>query len=80
MTLAPEKRAVVTGNTSAVRVADHRSKHVRLGVSVNLPTGKTIDDLALAFDCKKAVVVRSLLRYALTNRDWKKQGLLWRDD
>lgn len=77
MALSTEKRSVVTGNTSAVRVADHRSKHVRLDVSVNLPIGKTLDDLACQYGCSKAVVVRSMLRFALTNRDWRSQGLIW---
>lgn len=77
MALHTEKRALVTGNTSAVRVADHRSKHVRLDVSVNLPIGKTLDDLACQYGCSKAVVVRSMLRFALTNRDWRSQGLIW---
>lgn len=77
----------VTGNVSATRrpasdsqrVAKFRSKHARLDVPISLPIGKSIDDLASLYDCKKAVVVRSLLRFALTNRDWKKQGLLWRE-
>lgn len=80
MPLSNQNARLVTGNSSALRVAEHRSKHVRLDVSVNLPIGKSIDDLASLYDCKKAVVVRSLLRFALTNRDWKQQGLLWRDD
>lgn len=69
----------ITGNTSAVRVADHRSKHVRLDVSLPPRIGMTIDDLALFYGCTKAEVVRSLLRFALTNRDWKTQGLIWGD-
>lgn len=73
----------VTGNASpssdSLRVAKFRSKHARLDVPVSLPIGQTVDELALYFDCPKAVVVRSLLRFALTNRDWKKQGLLWRE-
>lgn len=80
MPLSTKKQHAVAGNTSACRVADHRSRHVRLDVSLNLPIGRSIDDLASLFDCSKAVVVRSLLRFALTNRDWKKQGLIWRDD
>jgi len=77
----------VTGNVSArrrpasdsQRVAKFRSKHARLDFPVSLPIGQTLHELALQFDCSKAVVVRSLLRFALTNRDWKKQGLIWRE-
>lgn len=75
-----EKSSLVSGNTSAARVAVHRSKHVRLDVSVNLPIGKTVAELASLFDTDKSVVVRSLLRFALTNRDWRRQGLIWGDD
>ena len=61
------------------RVAQFRSENSRLDVPIPLPIGKTIEDLASFFGCSKADVARSLLRFALTNRDWKKQGLLWRD-
>lgn len=71
---------VVAGNTSALRVADHRSRHVRLDVSVSPRTGLTLDELASQYGTTRAVVVRSLLRFALTNRDWKSQGLLWVDE
>lgn len=79
MGMSTEKRAIVAGNTSAVRVADHRSKHVRLDVSLPPRMGATVDDLASFYGCTKAEVVRSMLRFALTNRDWKTQGLIWGD-
>lgn len=78
--MASIKTRVVSGNTSSVRVADHRSRYVRLDVSLPPRTGAVIDSLASAYDCSRAEVVRSLLRWALANRDWKTQGLLWRDD
>lgn len=61
------------------RLGEFRSKHGRIDVPVSLGVAQTIDALASDFGCSKAVVVRSLLRFALTNRDWKKQGLLWGD-
>lgn len=78
---------VVTGNvdrsrkaaSDSQRVAKFRSEHARLDVPVSLPIGQTIEDLASQYGCSKAVVVRSLLRFALTNRDWRSQGLLWGD-
>ena len=73
-----EKSSNVTGN-SAARVAAHREKFARLDVSVKPGISQTIEDLATMYDCPKVVVVRSLLRFALTNRDWKSQGLLWGD-
>ncbi len=74
------KKALVTGNATSRRVAEHRSQHVRLDVSINPRIGLTLDDLASHFDTSRSVVVRSLLRFALTNRDWRQQGLLWRDE
>lgn len=83
MSLTGQSSSSVTGNASpssdSLRVAKFRSKHARLDVPVSLPIGQTVDELASHFDCPKAVVVRSLLRFALTNRDWKKQGLIWRE-
>lgn len=80
MGMHAEPGAVVTGNTSRFRVAEHRSKNVRLDVSIAPRTGDVIDALASHYDCSRAVVVRSLLRFALTNRDWFKVGLIWRED
>lgn len=73
-----QQSPAVTGN-SASRVAAHRERHERLDVSVTLQMGATIAELASFFGCTKADVVRSMLRYAATNRDWKRQGLIWRD-
>ena len=55
------------------RLGEFRSKHGRIDVPVSLGVARTIDALASDFGCSKAVVVRSLLRFALTNRDWKKR-------
>lgn len=83
MALSSSASQSVTGNrgraaaTVALRVADHRSKHVRLDVSVSPRIGSTLDELASQYCTTRAVVVRSMLRFALTNRDWKTQGLIW---
>ena len=66
----------VTGNASR-RVAQHREKYARLDVSVRHQTVDVIQQLAEQYLTSKSVVTRSLLRYALTNRDWKSQGLIW---
>lgn len=80
MGTSTEQINIVTGNASSRRVAGHRAQHVRLDVSVSPRTGVTLDDLAAQFGTSRAVVVRSLIRFALTNRDWRQQGLLWRDE
>lgn len=72
------RKPVVTGNASAVRVAEFRQRHVRLDVNVDPQIGETIAELAAGFDTSKNEVVSCMLRWALTNRDWKRQGLVWR--
>ena len=87
MPLQTEHTPFVTGNVCRIqvlssdsqRVAKFRSKHGRLDVPDYLAVSQTIDALASEFGCSKSVVVGSLRRVALTNRDWKKQGLLWGD-
>lgn len=74
--MARHSAADVTGNNCA-RLAAHRERYARLDVSISLHLEETIEELARDNHAKKADVVRILLRYALTNRDWKSQGLLW---
>ncbi|WP_353174904.1 hypothetical protein [Delftia acidovorans] len=73
--MSNENRDFITGN--ATRVAKHRATHARLDVSIPLGISDTIDELAEMFGTSRAVVLRSMIRFALTNRDWKKLGLLW---
>lgn len=67
----------VTGNVGRSRVASHRARYPRLDVSMPPNVLATIDELAELYQTDRASVVRCLLRYSLTNRDWKGQGLLW---
>lgn len=67
----------ITGNVGRRRVAEHRATYARLDVSLSLSVDQTISELAHENHAGKAEVVRMLIRYALTNRDWKGQGLLW---
>lgn len=73
--MSDHQREIISGN--AARVAKHRATHARLDVSVPAHISATIDELAEMFGTSRAVVLRSMLRFALTNRDWKKLGLLW---
>lgn len=75
-----QRRSQSLPETSAARVAEHRKRHKRLDVSVSLSMGETIAHIASYYGCSEAQVVRSWLRFASTNRDWFKQGLIWRDD
>jgi len=76
--MSMRKNCEITGNAAA-RVAAHRERYGRLDTSLPLKTVQTIEQLAEMFGTTKAEVHRSLLRFALTNRDWKQQGLLWGD-
>lgn len=67
----------ITGNVGRSRVARHRAKHARLDVSIPPNILETVDAIAEFAHTDRASVVRCLLRYALTNRDWKAQGLFW---
>lgn len=73
--MSVDQRDFISGN--AARVAKHRAAHARLDVSVPANISDTIDELAEMFGTSRAVVTRSMIRFALTNRDWKKLGLLW---
>ena len=72
----PESSSV-TGNVGRRRVAEHRATYARLDVSLPVSVDQTISELADDNCAGKAEVVRMLIRYALTNRDWKAQGMLW---
>lgn len=67
--------ADVSGNA---RLASFRMRHARLDVSLPTSIDQTIQALADENHAKKSDVVRMLIRYALTHRDWKSQGFLWR--
>ncbi len=73
--MSVDQRDFISGN--AARVAKHRATHARLDVSVPVNISDTIDELAELYGTSRAVVLRSFIRFALTNRDWKKLGLLW---
>lgn len=73
--MSVDQRDFISGN--AARVAKHRATHARLDVSVPVNISDTIDELAELYGTSRAVVLRSMIRFALTNRDWKKVGLLW---
>ena len=75
--MGKQTAAAVTGN--AARVAAHRERHARLDVSLPIRVDKTIEQLASENSTIKSAVVRMLIRYALTNRDWVSHGLIWRD-
>lgn len=73
--MSSDQTKIISGN--AARVAKHRAAHARLDVSIPVGMSETIDELAQMYGTSRALVLRSMIRFALTNRDWKKLGLLW---
>jgi hypothetical protein len=67
-------RRLVHGSTAA-RVKAHRASKARLDVLVKPEIAATLDDLAQALDCSKNELINSMLRVALTNRNWKQLGV-----
>ena len=57
------------------RVRAYRSKLARLDVSIKPEIADTIGEIAAALDCSRNEVMNSLVRFALTNRNWKQVGL-----
>lgn len=57
------------------RVAKFRSAKVRVEVLLPLETGARLSDIASSLDCSRNELLISLVRFALTNRDWRRLGL-----
>ncbi|WP_157007932.1 hypothetical protein [Xenophilus azovorans] len=63
---------------SRERVKAHRQSHARLDVTVKPETKASIDSIARELGFSANEVVRELLAFALTNRNWKQVGLVGR--
>ena len=59
----------------AARVRAHRSKLARLDVSIRPEIAETIAEISSELDCSRNELLNSLIRFALTNRNWKQVGL-----
>lgn len=57
------------------RVAKFRSTKVRIEVLLPQDTGARLSDIASSLDCSRNELLISLVRFALTNRDWRRLGL-----
>lgn len=60
---------------AAARVRAHRAGKARLDFTDDPKIKQTIAEIAAGLDCSEADVLRSLTRFALTNRNWKQVGL-----
>lgn len=66
--------------TDAARVAAFRAARTRFDFVTSNRVGETINSLATQFDCSSNQVLNSLVRYALTNRNFKQVGLWGMND
>lgn len=62
----------------ADRVKAHREAHARLDVTVSPDLKASISGIASSLGFREAEVVRDMLKFALTNRNWKQVGLTGR--
>lgn len=81
MALPDLSARIVAGNGATkarVRSADFRSRYARLDVPVDRSIDSTLRLIASELDCSKNELVNSLIRFALTNRNWRQAGLYGR--
>lgn len=72
----PARRGRKRKHTSAAaKLAAHRDSHARMDFITSKRIGDTVAALAQQFDCSKNEVLNSLVRFALTNRNFKQVGL-----
>jgi predicted ATPase len=67
---------IISGN--AQRVARYREKHARLDLSISADIAQTVAEISEALDCSKNELLNSMVRFALTNRNWRLVGLYGR--
>lgn len=67
-----------THKNAAARQAAFRAVNRRLELTVSTELGATIDGLAVYLDTTKNALVTAMLKYALTNRNWRINGV-WLD-
>lgn len=75
MAQAAKKGRRAVHPSAAARVRAHRAKVARLDVSIKPEIADTIGDIAGELDCSRNELLNSLIRFALTNRNWKQVGL-----
>jgi hypothetical protein len=71
-------RKKIHADAQARRVA-YLADKMRFDLILTTRIGNTVNDLAAQYETSTSQVLNDLIRYALTNRDWKGQGLLWHD-
>lgn len=61
--------------SDGARLAAYRSRNVRVESYVSRDTAQTLRSIASDLDCSRTQLLESLIKFALTNRDWRRMGL-----
>ena len=61
--------------SAAARKAAYRAEKKRIDYTDKPAIAATLDEIAAVLDCSKNELMQSLVRFALTNRNWKTVGL-----
>ena len=61
--------------SAAARKAAYRADKARIDYTDKQAIAATLDEIAAELDCSKNELMQSLVRFALTNRNWKQVGL-----
>jgi len=61
--------------SAAARKAAYRANKARIDFTDKPAIAATLDKLASSLDCSKNELMQSLVRFALTNRNWEQVGL-----
>ena len=59
----------------AAKVRAHRAKLARIDVSIKPELADTLRDISARLDCSMNELLGSMIRFGLTNRNWKQVGL-----
>lgn len=61
--------------SAAARKAAYRAEKARIDYTDKPAIAATLEEIASELDCSKNELMQSLVRFALTNRNWKTVGL-----
>lgn len=68
----PGRPKLEAAMTNAERQAKYRTTHKAVQIGASMVA--TVESLAADFDMSQAEVTRELIRWALTNRNWRQTG------
>jgi hypothetical protein len=61
--------------SGAARTSAYRRRNVRLDVTLTPAIADTLASIASDLDCSRNALLASMVRFALTNRNWRQIGL-----